>query len=244
MSLDVSDVVVRYGSRTAVDSVSLRVGRGITALLGPNGAGKSSLLSTISTTRRPTSGSVRLGPLDVNRRADLVAYRRQVGYLPQTLTFAPRLTVRETLEYAGWLQRMSASQVDPRVAELLDWVGLADRKDDSVRSLSGGMKRRLGLGQALVGSPQLLVLDEPTVGLDPEQRVGLRTLLHDLAPSTVVLVATHLVDDVAALAQHVTVLRGGQIVFDGGLSALVGDDAEPDARGVEAAYLQLIGASC
>lgn len=213
------DLVVKLGrgraSRRAVDGLSLSLGVGVHGLLGPNGAGKTTLMRVLATAIAPTSGSVRLLGRDVSLPESQREVRRFLGYLPQSFGFYPRFTVREFVTYFAWLKEYQSSTPSADVETAIARVGLSDRADTRLKSLSGGMLRRAGLAQALVNEPELLLLDEPTAGLDPEQRMDFRALLRDLATDTTVVVSTHLVEDVASACTHVTLMDQGQLVWGG-----------------------------
>jgi ABC-2 type transport system ATP-binding protein len=206
---------VRAGRRMAVDGLDLAMGTGVHGLLGPNGAGKTTLVRALATVLRPAGGELALLGEPVNGRIDLRELRRQVGYLPQEFGFYPRFTVREFVEYLAWLKEMPAGEVPGAVQRAIERVGLADRADDRMKTLSGGLVRRAGIAQAIVNDPQILLLDEPTAGLDPDQRLAFRALLRELAHDTCVLVATHLVEDVVAACTDVMLIHAGRLVFQG-----------------------------
>jgi ABC-2 type transport system ATP-binding protein len=205
---------VRAGRRMAVDGLDLSLGPGVHGLLGANGAGKSTLMRALATVVRPAGGDLHLLGQSVRGRMDLRAVRRSLGYLPQVFGFYPRFTVREFVEYMAWLKEVPAAEIAGAVQRAIDRVGLADRADDRMRTLSGGMLRRAGIAQAIVNDPEILLLDEPTVGLDPEQRMAFRTLLRELG-DTCALVSTHLVEDVVAACSDVVVVDAGRLVFLG-----------------------------
>ncbi|MGL5858541.1 MAG: ABC transporter ATP-binding protein [Angustibacter sp.] len=230
MPVDVEGLVVRFGKRTALDGLSLQLGVGVNGLLGPNGAGKTTLFRVLATIARPDAGRVRIAGRDPLAAAQLREVRRTLGYLPQSFGYYPHFTVREFVEYLAWLKEVPRSRVPIAVDHALDVVGLSDRADDRMRSLSGGMLRRAGIAQAIVNDPQLVLLDEPTVGLDPEQRVGFRELLRQLGSSACVVVSTHLVEDVAATSTSVTVVDAGRRLWQGTAQNLV-DQAAPGATG-------------
>jgi ABC-2 type transport system ATP-binding protein len=206
---------VRAGRRMAVDGLDLAMGTGVHGLLGPNGAGKTTLVRALATVLRPAGGTLALLGQTINGRIDLRELRRQLGYLPQEFGYYPRFTVREFVEYLAWLKELPAREVPGAVQRAIERVGLADRADDRMRTLSGGLVRRAGIAQALVNDPRILLLDEPTAGLDPDQRLAFRALLRELAPDTCVLVATHLVEDVAAACTDVMLMDAGRLVFRG-----------------------------
>ncbi|MEW9530487.1 ATP-binding cassette domain-containing protein [Microbispora sp. NPDC049125] len=214
----------RYGRRIVLDGLDLAFGRGVTGLLGPNGAGKTTLLRCLATTLAPDTGEVRVLGLDPRSHAERTELRRRLGYLPQDPGFYPHFTAFESLDYVAILKEMTDRRERHReVRRVLGEVGLLDRAATKVRKLSGGMRQRLALAQALLGEPRLLVLDEPTVGLDPEQRLRLRALVSELGESRTVLLSTHQTEDVAALCERVVVMDAGRVLFDGtpgGLAAV------------------------
>jgi ABC-2 type transport system ATP-binding protein len=222
---------VRAGRRMAVNGLDLALGDGVHGLLGPNGAGKTTLVRALATVLRPAGGTLTLHGQPAGR-LDLRALRRQIGYLPQEFGFYRRFTVREFVEYMAWLKEMPAGEVAGAVQRAIERVGLTDRADHRMKTLSGGMRRRVGIAQAIVNDPKILLLDEPTAGLDPDQRMQFRALLRDLAADTCVLVATHLVEDVAAACTDVILMDEGRLVFQGvpaDLAAAAGGEGEGDS---------------
>jgi ABC-type multidrug transport system ATPase subunit len=188
---------------------------GVFGLLGPNGAGKTSLLRMMATAINPTSGSLRLLGRDPGSYAPRREIRRRLGYLPQSLGYYPGFTVTEFVEYFALLKEVPATRIPAAVAVAIERVELADKAKTKLRALSGGMLRRVGVAQAIVNEPDLLLLDEPTAGLDPEQRVAFRALLRDLGQRSTVVVSTHLVEDVGAACTQVALMDQGRIVFHG-----------------------------
>ncbi len=238
-------LTVRYGRRravrTALDGVDLDLYTGVHGLLGPNGAGKTTLMRALATMMPATSGRVALLGHDAGDERGRREIRRGLGYLPQAFGSYPRFTVREFVEYFAWLKEVPGAQRAVAVARAIDRVGLADRADSKMKSLSGGMLRRAGLAQALVNSPGVLLLDEPTAGLDPEQRVSFRRLIREIGTDATVLISTHVVDDVASVCDHIVLMRQGRIVMrdtPGGLERLgcSAESPEPGTSALERGY--------
>lgn len=207
-----------YGSKTALNSVSLRVGEGIHGLLGPNGAGKTTLMRLLATLLTPTSGKAEIGGVSL---ADRAGIRRLVGYLPQDFAFYPGMTVAEGMDYLALLSGVKGrSERKRRIDRLLELVNLTEQRRTKVKALSGGMKRRLGIAQAMVHEPKLLIVDEPTAGLDPEERIRFRDLLARFAEGRIVLLSTHVVEDVESTCERVTVLHKGSLRYHGRIGDL------------------------
>ena len=215
MNVEISDLTRRFGRTQAVDGVSLQAGAGVLGLLGPNGAGKTTLLRMMATVIPPSSGRLRLLGRDPGSYGPRREIRRRGGYLPQNLGYYPGFTVAEFVEYFALLKDMPPRQLPRAVAAAIEQVGLGDKARSRLRTLSGGMLRRTGIAQAIVNQPELLLLDEPTAGLDPEQRVAFRALLRDLGERATVIVSTHLVEDVGAACSEVALMDAGKIVFQG-----------------------------
>ena len=205
----------RFGRTEVLHGLDLEVGTGVFGLLGPNGAGKTTLLRTLATIIQPSGGTVRLLGYNPSDHGERRALRRKLGYLPQTLGYYPNFTVFEFVEYFALLKEMPSNRVRPAVAVAIERVGLEDRARKKLKTLSGGMLRRVGIAQAIVNDPELLLLDEPTAGLDPEQRVGFRQLLREVGANGTVVVSTHLVEDVGAACSEVALMDGGRIAFRG-----------------------------
>ncbi|HUF32144.1 MAG TPA: ABC transporter ATP-binding protein [Acidimicrobiales bacterium] len=222
-SLNISELTKRYRTTDALDGVSFTARAGVCGLLGPNGAGKTTLLRIIATTLAADRGTVDfegLDPADANQRVDL---RRRLGYVPQEPGYHPSFTAFAYVDYIAILkEHVDRRSRHDEVRRVLDLVDLSDVAHRKMRRLSGGMRQRVALAQSLLGNPDLLVLDEPTAGLDPEQRLRFRGLVSRLAADRVVLLATHLTEDVEALCDQVVVLSDGQVRFDGGVPALAG----------------------
>ena len=218
--LVLDDVSFAYGRGPAVNqSLDLTLGPGIVGLLGPNGAGKSTLMRMLATLSRPRSGRILWRGTDIAREPD--ALRATLGYLPQDFGVYPALSAREFLAFLAAVKGLPARTTARRVEECLAQVGLLDVADRALAGYSGGMRQRVGIAQALLNDPQLLVVDEPTVGLDPAERLRFRHLLTELAGERLVLLSTHIVSDVEASAAALVVLQSGRIVFNGTPQALV-----------------------
>ena len=208
--LEIQGLTRSYGRTLALDGVSLCVGPGVLGLLGPNGAGKTTLMSILATVTRPSAGTFAWQGRDGLR--DPLAVRRELGYLPQDFGLHGQLTAREFLRYVGRLKGLSGRTLERRLGELLEVVNLRSAADRRLSGYSGGMRQRVGIAQALLGDPRLLIVDEPTVGLDPEERLRFRNLLSEIAHGRVVILSTHIVSDVEAVAERIAVLRRGRLV--------------------------------
>ncbi|MET9293664.1 ATP-binding cassette domain-containing protein [Streptomyces sp. NPDC003077] len=233
----------RYGRKVPVlDRLSLEIGQRATVLLGPNGAGKSTLLSIASSWLAPTDGSVSWRGMETHRKSQLARYRRAVGWLPQHVKPMPGLTVRENVAYIGWLKGMSRTEAWDQSAPALERVKLASLADRKSHQLSGGQLRRMGIAGTLVHRSEIVLLDEPTAGLDPSQRKVFRDLVTDLLADVHVVVSTHQTEDLDEMYERVIVLDQGRVRFDGdtaGFLSLAGPDV-PGGRRAEGAYTQLI----
>ena len=225
--VEIDDLSKRYGRTVALDNVTLSIGTGITGLLGPNGAGKTTLLRILATVLAPDSGHVELLGLSTENAEARQSIRRRLGYVPQEPGFHRQFSAFEFVDYVAVLKLITDRRVrHDEVRRVLEAVGLTSVMHKRIRQLSGGMRRRVAIAQALLGSPELLVLDEPTAGLDPEQRLRFRELLSTAAEGTTVVLSTHQTEDVAALCQRVVVMHGGTVRFDGtpaGLASLAAD---------------------
>jgi ABC-2 type transport system ATP-binding protein len=217
MRIEISGLTKTYRGRgPALDGLDLVVPTGMFGLLGANGAGKTTLMRILAGLLRPTAGEVRIGGYDVTARAGRLAVQRVLGYLPQDLGVYPDLTAREFLDYVALLKGIDGrADRRRRVGELLDVVALTGDADRRLRGFSGGMRQRVGIAQALLADPRLLIVDEPTAGLDPEERIRFRTLLAKLAGDRTVLLSTHIVDDIAQTCRELAVLARGRLVFRG-----------------------------
>jgi ABC-type multidrug transport system ATPase subunit len=218
--LHIQNLTHRYPNGVvALDNVSLDIGTGMFGLLGPNGAGKSTLMRVIATLQTPTSGSVRFGDIDVIKQPELL--RRTLGYLPQDFGVYPRVTAESMLDHLAVLKGI----VNPKerreaVHGLLNQVNLWSVRKKAIAGFSGGMRQRFGIAQALLGQPKLIIVDEPTAGLDPEERNRFLNLLAAIGDDVVVILSTHIVEDVAQLCRNMAILAGGKLVQQGAPEAL------------------------
>jgi len=205
----------------ALSDVNLEIGNGMFGLLGPNGAGKSSFMRVLVTVQKATSGSVLIDGLDINKHRQKI--RPLIGYLPQDFTYFTKLKTWEFLDYAAQLATpLRRKQRRAKVDQLLDQVGLLEVRERLANKLSGGMKRRLGIAQALIGDPRLLVIDEPTTGLDPEERIRFRNILSDLSQREVtIILSTHIVGDISSTCQNMAMLNKGQVAFKGSPEGMI-----------------------
>ena len=218
--LDIADVSVWYGSLQALDHISLKLQPGVFSLLGPNGAGKSTLLRILASVQVPTQGRVSMDGCEAER--DSFAWRQRLGYLPQDFGLPGRLTVFEWLDHVGVIKgTLDARERLAQVESLLTKVNLWQRRDHRIDSLSGGMRQRLGVAQALWGEPSLLVLDEPSSGLDVDERYNMLDLLAEAGRKSVVILSSHIVSEIQDVCGRVGMLAAGRLLFDGAPSDAV-----------------------
>ena len=214
-AVEVRGLTLGFGRKRVLDGVDLSARSGIVTVLGANGAGKTTLLRCVATVLAPDGGTVTIDDLNADREAERIEIRRRLGYLPQHVAFSPSATVYDALDYSAVLKEMRDDRTRRRqVVETLDRVGLRDRMADPIRTLSGGMRQRLGLAHALLDGPSLLVLDEPSAGLDPDERLRFREIIAERRAMCTIIVSTHLTDE-AALGDRVVVLHHGRICFSG-----------------------------
>lgn len=227
--LEVEHIVKRYGAFTAVDDVSFQVAPGqVLGFLGRNGAGKSTTMNIIAGYFAATSGCVRWNGKDVRRLG--AAYLSEVGYLPELPPVYPDLTVEEYLEYICGLKRIRRGMRKKHIGEVCALTRIEDRRRKEIRSLSKGYRQRVGLAQALIGNPGLLVLDEPTVGLDPEQIVSIRELIRDLGRDHAVILSSHILSEIEDVCNHLVILKGGRVVAAGTMGEIAAAARREDCR--------------
>jgi len=209
------------GGVQALNTIDLTIPNGMFGLLGPNGAGKTTLMRILAGILHPGSGTIQIDTFDGSTEHGRTEVKRILGYLPQDLGVYPDLSAREFLDYIGILKGMNNRRVrQQRVSELLEVVALEDVAHRKLKTFSGGMKRRVGIAQALLNNPKLLIVDEPTAGLDPEERIRFRNLLSDLGGDRTVLLSTHIVEDIAQTCQNLAIMKSGKVIFQGTIADL------------------------
>jgi len=229
MELVIDRVTKQYQNRIAVDRVSVKLQKGVYGLLGANGAGKTTLMRMICGILKPTGGTIAYDGIDAGEEA----YRAVLGYLPQDFGYYPEFGAMDFLLYLAALKGIPKSQAKRRAKELLELVSLQDAGHRKIKTFSGGMKQRLGIAQALLNDPRLLILDEPTAGLDPKERVRFRKLIESLGKDSIVLLSTHIVSDVEHIADEVLMMKDGQLIYQGKWDEEKGD--------LETFYLEQFG---
>jgi len=213
MNLSIQNLSKTYSNGvTALDNVTLTITKGMFGLLGPNGAGKSTLMRTITTLQEPDGGTIQFGNIDVLQEKDRI--KQVLGYLPQEFGFYPKETAYSMLDQFTLLKGVqNKKERSAKVEELLQRVNLWNERNQRLGTFSGGMKQRFGIAQALIGQPQLIIVDEPTAGLDPEERVRFHNLLSEIGEQIVVILSTHIVDDVSDLCSHMAIIHQGKIIL-------------------------------
>lgn len=221
MGINITDLTVTFKNQvTAIDHADLEIPKGIFGLLGENGAGKTTLMRVLTTILSPTNGTVTLDGIPYNKE-NYEKIQKKIGYLPQEIDLYPGLTVQECLEYMGDLSGISKQIYRERIAYYLEKTSLTAHRKKKMRQLSGGMKRRVGLVQALLNEPEFLIVDEPTTGLDPEERIRIRNLLVDFSEGRTVLFSTHVVEDLTATCNQLAVMKKGRFLYSGYMKELL-----------------------
>ena len=217
-TIKITDLSKNFGSKQALKNISLDINQGMFGLLGPNGAGKTTLMKIISTLLKKSSGEVIVCGIPVEKSSEI---RGLIGYLPQDFSMYGNMNAYEALDYLAALSGMKKSERKTKVPELLEKVNLLEQRKTKVKAMSGGMKRRLGIAQSMIHDPKVIIVDEPTAGLDPEERVRFRNLLCEIAKDRIVLLSTHIVGDIEATCEEIAVLNQGEIVFRGTVRELL-----------------------
>lgn len=219
MKIEINNLTKKYGSKYALSNINMEICQGMFGLLGPNGAGKTTLMRILATLINKTEGNISIDGIDIK---DKKRIREIIGYLPQDFSMYPSMSVYESLDYLAILSGIQQDSTRKKIIlDLLDRVNLKRQIRTKVRALSGGMKRRLGIAQALLHNPRVLIVDEPTAGLDPEERVKFRNMLTDFAEDRIVILSTHIVEDVEFTCSRLAILKEGQIVYHGGVRELL-----------------------
>lgn len=213
MELELKNVTKQYGEVVAVQKISCRMKHGIYGLLGVNGAGKTTLMRMLCTILSPSEGQILWNGEDIRKLG--ADYRDMLGYLPQEFGYYPDLSVFDYMLYISSIKGLKLSYAKKRIEQLLEQVGMQDFKKRKMKNLSGGMIRRVGIAQAMLNDPKILVLDEPTAGLDPGERIRFRNLISELSEERLVLLSTHIVSDVAYIANNILMMKRGQLVYSG-----------------------------
>lgn len=216
--IEIRNVDKFYGRKQALKNVNLTIEQGMFGLLGRNGAGKTTLMKTLATLHCKKSGKITVCGIPIEKAKEI---RSITGYLPQDFSMYPSMTVLESLDYLGVLSGMNKPLREKRIAMLLKRVNLTEHKHKKVKALSGGMKRRLGIAQALLHDPKVLIIDEPTAGLDPEERIRFRNLLCEVAEERIVILSTHIVGDIEATCEAIAIMNSGEILWQGTVSELI-----------------------
>ena len=219
MELIIDRLTKQFQNKIAVDRVSLRLHSGVFGLLGANGAGKTTLMRMLCGILQPTSGTITFDGMDVREEG----YRAILGYLPQDFGYYPEFTAMDFLIYMAALKGLPKPLAKRRANELLELVGLEDMGRKKIKTFSGGMKQRLGIAQALLNDPKLLILDEPTAGLDPKERVRFRNLIGQIGKDSIVLLSTHIVSDIEHIADEVLMMKDGNLIYHGAWDEQMGD---------------------
>lgn len=223
MSIKINDLTVTFKNGvTAIDHADLEIPKGLFGLLGENGAGKTTLMRVLTTVLKPTGGTVTLDGM-LYSEGNYEKIQRKIGYLPQEIELYPNLTVQECLEYMGDLAGVSKKVCKERIRYYLEKTSLIEHRRKKMRQLSGGMKRRVGLIQALLNEPEFLIIDEPTTGMDPEERIRIRNLLVDFSEKRTILFSTHVVEDLVATCNQLAVMKKGAFLYAGSMQELINE---------------------
>lgn len=219
MEIKIEHLNKNYGKQCVLKDISLNIPVGMYGLLGENGAGKTTLMRILATMLEATTGTIQVNGIDISNKKEI---RKIIGYLPQEFSIYPNMSVYSALDYLGILAELPAAIRKQRIHELLKQVNLEQEKNKRFKNLSGGMKRRFGIAQALLNEPKILIIDEPTAGLDPEERLRFYNLLSEFAMDRIILLSTHIASDIEATCSKVAVLCSGAVIFEGNIENLLG----------------------
>ena len=217
MEINILEITKEYKGKKAVDSLSLTLTNGVYGLLGANGAGKTTLMNLICMLVKPESGEIQLNGADIADMGE--EYRRHLGFLPQNFEGYPDFTAQEFLEYIAALKGVS---IDDRLDYLLESVGMSDEIHRKIRTFSGGMRRRIGIAQAMINDPDILILDEPTAGLDPKERARFRNIISSLSREKIIILSTHIVSDIEHIADNIIIMKDGRLLDTGAPESITG----------------------
>ena len=221
MTINIKGLTVEFNNGTiAIDNLNLNIEKGIYGLLGENGAGKTTLMRVLTTILPVSKGNILINGINLEKN-NYEMIQKQIGYLPQELEVYPSLTVRDSLEYLGRMSGIPKNICKDRIDYYLEKTGLIDKQNKKNKQLSGGMKRRVGLVQALLNEPPILIVDEPTTGLDPEERIKIRNLLVDFGETRTVIFSTHVIEDIASICNKLGIMQKGNLIFNGEISELL-----------------------
>jgi ABC-2 type transport system ATP-binding protein len=234
LNITVNNLTKKFGKNTALNNLSVTINEGMYGLLGKNGAGKTTFMRVLTTILPYENGSVEICGVPHRKAKEI---RKMTGYLPQDFSLYPSLTVFEALDYCGVLSEIPKKERQKRITELLEVTNLTDQSRKKVKALSGGMKRRLGIAQAMLNDPKVLIVDEPTVGLDPEERVNFREMLTSYSANRIVILSTHIVEDIEETCSVIGILNNGDLIFNGNINEF---KEKMNAKKLEAAYMNLL----
>lgn len=218
VQIEIKDLSKNYGEKQALKHIDMIISQGMFGLLGPNGAGKTTLMKVIATLIKKSEGDVEICGTKVENASEI---RKIIGYLPQDFSMYGNMTAYEALDYLAVLSDMNKVERAKKVPEMLEKVNLGEQQKTKVKAMSGGMKRRLGIAQAIIHNPKVIIVDEPTAGLDPEERVRFRNILCEIAKDRIVILSTHIVGDIEATCENIAVLNNGEIIFNNTVSELL-----------------------
>ncbi|MCR5202036.1 MAG: ATP-binding cassette domain-containing protein [Lachnospiraceae bacterium] len=237
MELEIKNLTKTYGDKKALDGFSIKMTEGIYGLLGPNGAGKSTLMGLLTGNVERETGKILLNGTDIIKMGK--EYRKQVGYMPQKQICYPEMTLLEFMGYMAAIKEVPKKDKKKSIEGIISWLNLSDVRRKRLKTFSGGMLRRAILGQALLGNPSILILDEPTAGLDPGERISLRKLIQEISGNKIVLLATHIVSDIESTANQVILIKKGKLLSCDSPEILIGETAKKISKTIYSGYVSL-----